>query len=196
MCCIALLILTFTLILSCVTFFSPATVIGNSELKSHIGYQCLSQVKQKSDDTKELMTPSTEAFMCIMCKNLHKKLENIRDSVDGWDTKVKSRKKDGTNADLIDGLFSSQKRGSDPLKAWNRLGINECLQVVKEIKKVRTEKKEAVEAVDWLILDAYREYYEITASSKKTAKAVSKGKISEEEAKIRDEEVEEELDDF
>ena len=104
--------------------------------------------------------------------------------------------KGGANAELIDGLFSSQKRGSDPLKAWNRLGINEYLEVVKEIKKVRTEKKEAVEAVDWLILDAYREYYEITASSKKTAKAVSKGKISEAEAKIRDEEVEEALDDF
>ena len=164
-------------------------VIGNNELRPHIGYQALGDVKTKSNQEQELMTPSTEAYICILHDNIEQKLHDLKKN--GWENKVGKREKDGTNANLIDGKYTSQKTGSDPLHAFARVGCMKHKQIMAEIKEERAKNADEYYQKGKLILEEYRKLYKIVGNNKKEAKKVRDNKLSEEEAKIRDEDLEE-----
>ena len=170
---------------------NAAKVIGNQELKPHLGWQALLDVKTKANDEVQLMNPSTEACICILMENNHQKLVNIKSSDKGWDLKPGSRKADNSNAMCIDCLWSDQKKGSDPCLSFSPVGIRKFNEWRLEIEKHREENEERVELIDQMILDEHRKLRNLTGKTKKEEKKLAKNRMTEEEAKVQEEELDE-----
>ena len=64
-------------------------------------------------------------------------------------------------------------------------------QIMAEIKEERAKNADEYYQKDKLILEEHRKLYKIVGNNKKEAKKVRDNKLSEEEAKIRDEDLEE-----
>ena len=166
-------------------------------MKADVGYLPLYEVKTRENPDQDLLTPSTECFLYILYENIHQKLENIRDSDNGWDTKVGNRKKgDEEQNKKIDGKWTGQAGGSCPFTSFNRVGVAKYNGMVTELKAMQADETKMARAahIDALILSMYRELYDVVGDNKKDAAAVAKGKLTAEELRLTPSDYEEEID--
>ena len=88
-------------------------------------------------------------------------------------------------------LLADQKKGSDPCLSFSPVGIRKFNEWRLEIEKHREESEERVELIDQMILDAHRKLRNLTGKTKKEEKKLAKNRMTEEEAQVQEEELDE-----
>jgi len=149
-------------------FLFPARAVGCSEWPENTRKNCTMLTKGTSvDKTKQLFTPSTEAFMFIMFKNCHAKWTKVMEyyKKEGSYTKnmpermtKKQKEEAGRKDEMHDALYSDANAGQKRFGSFSKEGVDEFKALTLEITNGRAEKDVLAEMhkVEKAFLNSYQ----------------------------------------
>lgn len=160
----------------------------------------------------ELFTPTTEAFILVLCKSNWKKWHaqgRFKKESGNWKTKIpklktKKEREDGQVdppevEEMHKALYSDRNSGQNPFGSFKPVGIQKYLGYVTAIKKNRKARPDEIAEWDKKLLALVRESSELTGKVAKDDKKLTPGegpankktKVKYSLLDVNDEEVEE-----
>ena len=149
-------------------------VAGHSAWGPTKRHYCLlssGKVDDEDPESELLVTPSDEAFLCVIWENCYSKWW-YREQCNRKTPKVEPDEK---HKDMKT-PFTDAKGGQKKYGGWNAEGINRYDQVCAQITKNRIDQKEYIEAVEQNALDRIQAACEVTDKEANKKKKKKKGK--------------------